>query len=82
MLSNREEAALAIYKRKEAMKPQKEEILRKSGFGREVNFAKEGKCPSCRRPVKRSDLRDYASQKEFDASCLCQKCQDETLGSF
>lgn len=59
------------------MKPQKEEILHKSGFGRDVNFVKDGKCPFCNKPVKRSDLRDYASQKKFDIEGLCQKCQDE-----
>lgn len=62
------------------MKPQKEEILRKSGFGREANFSKDGKCSSCKRPVKRSDLRDYAAQREFDNSGFCQRCQDEMYG--
>jgi hypothetical protein len=64
------------------MKPQKEEILRKSGFGREANFVKEGKCLSCKKPVKESDLRDYTSKKEFRISGFCQKCQDETFGEY
>lgn len=37
----------------------------------------QGLCPMCGEPVKREDLKNEISKKEYDISKMCQKCQDE-----
>lgn len=54
-----------------------EEIMKKAGFEKEVNLAKQGKCPFCKKVVVQADFKDELSRKEHKISGLCQKCQDE-----
>jgi hypothetical protein len=37
----------------------------------------EGKCPTCKLPIKDADFVDRLSRREFEISGMCQKCQDE-----
>ena len=36
----------------------------------------EGLCLVCEKPVKREDMKNKISLKEFDLSGMCQSCQD------
>ena len=57
-----------------------EEIMRKPGFGKEVNRVKEGKCPSCGKKIDATiEFCDEVSIREYGISGLCQKCQDEVF---
>jgi formylmethanofuran dehydrogenase subunit E len=37
-----------------------------------------GKCPTCKEDV--GTFRNKASEREFDISGMCQKCQDSVFG--
>jgi hypothetical protein len=52
------------------------EILKAMGFGAEVARVENGQCATCSEPVDRKDFKDVASEKEFEISGMCQKCQD------
>jgi len=52
------------------------EIMRKVGFGREVDLVSQSKCPICGAGIKIDDFRDVKSIKECKISGLCQTCQD------
>lgn len=54
-----------------------DEIMRKMGFGKEVDRKNRGLCATCEKPVDEADLRDEPSRREFEISGLCQACQDE-----
>jgi RNase P subunit RPR2 len=56
-----------------------EEILRQAGMGKMVDAVKAGLCPTCRKPIKKKDLRDDLSKREFDISGMCQECQDSVF---
>jgi len=59
-----------------------EEIIRKAGFGKEVDRVKAGKCAICRKRIDTVfEFRDGVSKKEFFISGLCQECQDKTFGT-
>ena len=59
-----------------------EEIIRKAGFGKEVDRVKEGKCSFCGKEIDTVfAFRDGVSKREFFISGLCQECQDETFGA-
>ena len=51
-------------------------ILRKLGFGPEVDAYDHGFCPLCGTPICMSDFRDEPSKREYKISGMCQKCQD------
>ena len=36
----------------------------------------KGLCLVCEKPVKREDMKNKISLKEFDLSGMCQSCQD------
>lgn len=58
-----------------------EEIMRKAGFGKEVDQVKEGKCPFCGKKIDpKMEFRDELSMREHAVSGLCQKCQDGVFG--
>lgn len=57
-----------------------EDIMKSAGFGGAIENIKQGLCAMCATPVKREELKDALSKKEFDISGLCQKCQDEVFG--
>lgn len=38
---------------------------------------KNGICPFCKKKVDINDFKDKLSEREFQISGLCQKCQDE-----
>lgn len=54
-------------------------IMQMTGFDKEVNLKKEGKCPFCKTKVKEDDFNDALSKKEFKISGLCKKCQDKVF---
>lgn len=54
-----------------------EDIMRKAGFGKQVDDVKIGKCPFCSKVVKKEDFTDELSLKEYYISGMCQKCMDE-----
>lgn len=57
-----------------------EEIMRKAGFGKEVDRVKEGKCPSCGKKIDTTiEFSDEVSIREYGISGLCQKCQNEVF---
>ena len=56
------------------------DIMRQTGFGKEVDTVDHGFCPFCKKPVVMADFTDELSVKEYKISGLCQKCQDETFG--
>lgn len=55
------------------------EIMRKAGFGDQVDRVEKGLCPICGKPV--GVFRDELSQREFEISGLCQSCQDSVFGT-
>ncbi len=57
-----------------------EDIMRKFGFGTEVEDVSRGVCPFCKKQVKAEDFRDPLSVKEYNISGLCQFCQDDFFG--
>lgn len=56
------------------------DILKKL-FPDMVKLVEEGKCPTCKEPIKIEDFTNPLSIKEFRISGMCQKCQDKTFGS-
>lgn len=52
------------------------EIMRKLGFGADVEDVEQGRCPTCKNPIDGTTFRDEISLKEFRISGMCQKCQD------
>ena len=54
-----------------------EDIMRKLGFGKEVDLVKEGKCPMCSQVVDQNDFKDTINHREFKISGICQECQDQ-----
>jgi hypothetical protein len=58
-----------------------ESLLRKSGFGKEMDAVHLGKCPFCGAWIDiDKDFKDAISKEEFKISGLCQKCQDSMFG--
>jgi hypothetical protein len=51
-------------------------IVRKMGFGEEVDLVHQGKCPLCRKEVDVREFRDGHSVREFLISRMCKSCQD------
>lgn len=58
-----------------------EEIMRKAGFGKEMDAVKEGKCAMCDKPIDpKTEFRDELSIREHSISGMCQECQDKVFG--
>lgn len=58
-----------------------EEIMRKAGFGKEMDAVKEGKCAMCDNKIDpKTEFRDELSMREYSISGLCQKCQERVFG--
>ena len=57
------------------------DIMRKSGFGKEVHNVRMGFCPFCKKLVVAEDFKDNLSRIEYSISGLCQTCQDKTFDS-
>jgi len=57
-----------------------EEIMRKLGFGKEVDATKQNKCPICGETIVLDNFKNSLSRKEFQISGMCQSCQDKTFG--
>lgn len=55
------------------------EIMKKTGFAKEVEKVDRGICPICSNPV--TDFRDKLSEKEYFISGMCQDCQDKMFGA-
>lgn len=58
-----------------------EKLMRKAGFGKQVDLVKQGRCPICSEVVDLKRFRDEASRREFKLSGMCQRCQDEFFGT-
>lgn len=56
------------------------EIMRNTGFKKEVDLYEQNKCPFCTTDISMDDFKDDLSRKEYSISGLCQKCQDEMFG--
>lgn len=56
-------------------------IMRKMGFGRQMEMVSMGLCPRCGKPVNPASFRDAASLREFNITGWCQECQDEYYNS-
>jgi hypothetical protein len=56
------------------------DIMRKLGFGKQVDRVEKGLCPFCNIPVNENDFVDTLSRKEFKISGLCTACQDNIFG--
>ena len=57
-----------------------EQIMRKMGFGKEVDLVKSGKCPKCETTIRTSEFSNVGSYREYKISGLCQKCQEKFFG--
>jgi len=55
------------------------DIMKKAGFGKEVDRVEHGFCPLCLLPVNMADFKDELSKREYKISGICQSCQDETF---
>ena len=53
------------------------ELMKKCGYGKEVELVEQNKCPLCKKDINQNDFKDELSKKEFTISGMCQKCQDE-----
>ena len=53
------------------------EIMKKFGFGKEVDLVENKQCPMCCNKIDEKDFKDEISKKEYKISGLCQKCQDK-----
>ena len=53
-------------------------IMRKAGFGEEMDAVEKGNCPFCFKPINMDDFRDDESIAEYNISGICQSCQDQT----
>jgi len=51
-------------------------IMRATGFSKEVEKIKHGLCPMCSKPIKMKEFKDDLSRKEYGISGMCQVCQD------
>lgn len=56
------------------------DIMEQTGFGKEVDAVKAGKCPFCKEYISTEHFRDELSRREYRISGLCQKCQDDMFG--
>lgn len=54
-----------------------EHLMRKAGFGPEMDAVQQGKCPLCKKPINPASFRDRLSHKEWTISGMCQQCQDK-----
>ena len=57
-----------------------EEIMKQSGFSKEVEKVNNKICPFCNKSINNKDFRNHISMKEYIISGLCQSCQDKTFG--
>ena len=55
-------------------------ILKKAGFGKEVERVAKNQCPFCGEYIDESKFKDVLSLKEYTNSGLCQVCQDKMFG--
>lgn len=55
------------------------DIMKAVGMGREVMLVDNDRCPFCKKVIDFDSFTDTLSEKEYDISGLCQKCQDETF---
>jgi hypothetical protein len=63
------------------MEESKKEILRKAGFGTEVEAVESKMCPFCGKKIDpEKEFKDELSRREFGISGLCQGCQDGVFG--
>jgi len=70
------------------MREDKERILLAMGkklglekeFKEQIELVRQNCCPLCGLPIDKDSFRDSLSQKEFEISGICQKCQDKTFG--
>ena len=56
------------------------DLMRRMGFGQEVDDVERGVCPFCKKPIsgaRTEEFRDELSREEYKISGLCQECQDE-----
>ena len=56
------------------------DIMRVFGFDKELKKIEQGLCPFCDKKIKEGEFKDEKSEKEFELSGLCQKCQNKTFG--
>jgi len=57
------------------------DIMRRMGFGKQVDAVEEGNCPLCGKAIHpNTEFKDESSRREYDISGLCQACQDKTFG--
>ena len=54
-----------------------EEIMKATGFEKEVKRIQQNLCPFCREKIRMNSFRDALSVKEYQISGLCQQCQDD-----
>lgn len=47
-------------------------------FPGSTKLMSQGKCPTCSKPIEK--FRNQISQREFQISGMCQKCQDSVFG--
>jgi len=53
------------------------DLMRKAGFGKEVDDVEAGNCPLCKKVIHpNSEFRDELSLREYRISGMCQECQD------
>jgi len=57
-----------------------DEILKKMGFGKEVQRVRDGNCPLCNKKIVLDDFENELSLKEFVILGMCQDCQNRTFG--
>ena len=55
------------------------DIMRKLGFGKEVEAVEKKLCPLCYQPIDIKDFPDEVSKKEYEISGICASCQRETF---
>ena len=54
----------------------------KSVFGRSQTESKHlGRCVTCGKMVRNGEFRDKLSEKEYNISGMCMKCQDSVFGN-
>jgi predicted amidophosphoribosyltransferase len=53
-------------------------IMRNAGFGEQVDRMEKGICTTCGEEV--GEFRNSCSQREYNISGMCQKCQDRIFG--
>lgn len=54
-------------------------ILRKFGFGENIDKVEHSFCPTCSKPVVNEDFKDELSWKEYQFSGLCMDCQGKVF---